>query len=131
MNKTAFSPGPTWGFDSAVQQQMHFPTEDHRRHERGGEPAISVAFEGTSYSAVNWSLGGMLIEGYRGSLTSGALFNIFEIGPFGGRMTSVEVRARVVRIDPVTLQLVVSFLDLDNNAYRLLQAFMAQRMFAI
>jgi len=114
-----------------VQQQTHYPTKDHRRHERGGDPAISVSFEGTSYSAVNWSLGGMLIEGYRGDLTSGALFNIIQIGSEGGRMTPVEIRARIVRVDPDTHQLVVSFLDIDNNAYRLLQNFMAQRMVSL
>lgn len=114
-----------------MQQQTHSPTKDNRRHERGGDPAISVSFEGADYSAVNWSLGGMLIEGYKGNLTSGALFNIIEIGPVGGRMTPVEVRARVVRVDPVTFQLVVSFLDIDNNAYRLLQGFMAQRIFSL
>lgn len=101
---------------------------ENRKHERGGSPLISVAFEGATYSAVNWSLGGFLIEGYEGKLTSGALFNVTEIGVSGGKMNPVEVRARVVRVDPAIRQLVVSFLDIDDKAFGLLQGYMAQRM---
>ncbi len=112
----------------SLHEHTDYPTIDSRRHERGGEPAISVTFEGRTYSAVDWSLGGLLIDGYGGKLTSGGLFTIEEIGPEGGRMTRVEVRARVVRVEPDTRQLVVSFLDINDSAYRLLQGFMAQRM---
>lgn len=112
----------------ALHEHTDYPTIDSRRYERGGDPAISVTFAGRTYSAVDWSLGGLMIEGYDGKLTPGGLFTIEEIGPEGGRMAPVEVRARVVRVDPVTRQLVVSFLDINDSAYRLLQGFMAQRI---
>ncbi len=103
-------------------------SKENRRHERGGSPVIFVTFEGATYSAVNWSLGGFLIEGYEGKLTSGALFNVIEIGTDDGKMNPVEIRARVVRVDPAIKQLVVSFLDIDDTAFGLLQGYMAQRM---
>ena len=111
----------------ALHEHSDYPTIDSRRHERGGDPTISVTFEGSTYSAVDWSLGGLLIEGYGGKMTPGGLFTIEEIGPEGGRMTGVEVRARVVRVESDPRQLVVSFLDINHSAYRLLQGLMAQR----
>jgi len=111
-----------------IVSASEYPSKENRRHERGGSPVITVSFEGQTHTAVNWSLGGFLIEGYKGKLTSGALVNVTEIGGADGKTTPVEVRARVVRVDTSEKQLVVSFLDIDDKAFSLLQGFMAQRM---
>jgi len=101
---------------------------DRRRHERADVPIITVTVDGELYEAVNWSFGGFLIQGYKGKLTPGSLFDITEIGTAGKPMRPVNVRARVTRTNPLHKQLVVTFLDLDGRAYELLQEFMTERM---
>ncbi len=104
------------------------PDKEQRRHERAGVPVITVTVDGEVYEAVNWSFGGFLIKGYEGTLTPGSLFGITEIGAAGRKMSPVNVRARVTRTNPEEKQLVVTFLDLDGRAYKLLHDFMAERM---
>ncbi len=104
------------------------PDKEQRRHERAGVPVITVAVDGKVYEAVNWSFGGFLIKGYEGNLSPGSLFGITEIGAAGRKMSPVNVRARVTRTNPEEKQLVVTFLDLDGRAYKLLQDFMTERM---
>lgn len=105
-----------------------FVVEERRRYERIDTPAIKIVVEGTTYETNNWSLGGLMIEGYRGKLTPGALFTIDKIGAPDGKMASVNVRCRVVRSDTTGNSLMVSFLDVDQRAYTLLGDFMAERM---
>ena len=102
--------------------------KEQRRHERTEVPVITVIVDGAVYEAVNWSFGGFLIKGYAGNLTPGSLFDIKEIGAVGRKMNAVDVRARVTRINPGDKELVVTFLDLDGRAYKLLHDFMTERM---
>ena len=104
------------------------PDKDQRRHERAGVPVITVTVDGALYEAVNWSFGGFLIKEYAGNLTPGSLFDIKEIGTVGRKMNAVDVRARVTRTNPGGKELVVTFLDLDGRAYKLLHDFMTERM---
>ena len=104
------------------------PDKEQRRHERTGAPAITVTVDGVLYEAVNWSFGGFLIIGYEGTLTPGSLFDITAIGAAGREMNAVDVRARVTRTNPGEKELVVTFLDLDGRAYKLLHDFMTERM---
>ncbi|MCH8835840.1 MAG: hypothetical protein IH925_07820 [Proteobacteria bacterium] len=102
--------------------------KEQRRHERTGVPVITVTVDGALYEAVNWSFGGFLIKGYEGNLTPGSLFDIKEIGTVGREMNAVDVRARVTRTNQSDKELVVTFLDLDGRAYKLLHDFMTERM---
>ncbi len=104
------------------------PDKEQRRHERTGVPVITVTVDGALYEAVNWSFGGFLIKEYEGNLTPGSLFDITEIGTVGRKMNAVDVRARVTRTNPGGKELVVTFLDLDGRAYKLLHDFMTERM---
>ncbi len=104
------------------------PDKEQRRHERTGVPAITVTVDGAVYEAVNWSFGGFLIKGYEGNLSPGSLFDITKIGTVGRKMNAVDVRARVTRTSPGDKELVVTFLDLDGRAYKLLHDFMTERM---
>ena len=104
------------------------PNKEQRRHERAGVPVITVTVDGEVYEAVNWSFGGFLIKGYEGKLTPGSLFDITKIGAAGRKMNPVNVRARVTRTSPGDKELVVTFLDLDGRAYKLLHDFMTERM---
>jgi len=105
-----------------------FTLEDRRRHERFTAPAITLAFDGERYTAKSWSLGGFMVDDYRGKLTPGALFVVDGICALDGTLEPVEIRSRVVRTDMRTGELMVSFLDLDGRAYAVLQDFMAERM---
>ncbi len=104
------------------------PDKDQRRHERTEVPVLTVTVDGVVYEAVNWSFGGVLITGYEGNLTVGSLFDVTEFGTMGRRMDAVDVRARVTRTNPDYGELVVTFLDLDGRAYKLLHDFMTERM---
>ena len=102
--------------------------KEQRRHKRTGVPVFTVTVDGAVYEAVNWSFGGFLIKGYEGNLTPGSLFDIKKIGTVGRKMNAVDVRARVTRTSPGDKELVVTFLDLDGRAYKLLHDFMTERM---
>jgi hypothetical protein len=106
----------------------HFRTQERRLRERISDADLAVTFKGDTHRAANWSLGGFVIEDYRGSLSPGALFCIDAVGKPGGEMTKVTVRARVVRADRAKRSLAVSFLDLDGRAYGVLHEVMSDRM---
>ena len=121
---------PYW---SEAKQPDHelskpFMTQERRLRERVSEASLAVTFKGATHTAANWSLGGFVIEGYRGSLTPGALFSIDAVGKPGSELTKVKVRARVVRANARKQVLAVSFLGLDSCAYDVLHKVMAERM---
>ena len=93
---------------------------DTRRHERESDSVLSLTFEGLAYNTANWSLGGCLIEDYEGELSAGSLINLTTIRQ-GGKVETVDVRARVIRVRHEARQLVISFLDLDVRAFRFLR----------
>ncbi|TCS64092.1 PilZ domain-containing protein [Varunaivibrio sulfuroxidans] len=98
---------------------------EHRAHARVDTPFIVVRIDGETYRTVNWSMGGMLIDGYGGRLTAGALFSVDAIGNDEKSLLSVHIRARVVRceadkVQPNKRHLAITYLDLDDSAYTLL-----------
>jgi len=119
-----------WSQGSKLDQMRpkHLITQERRLRERISDGSLAVAFKGTTHTAANWSLGGFVIEGYRGSLTPGALLSIDAVGKAGGELTKVKVRARVVRKNARKQSLAVSFLDLDSCAYGVLHEVMSERM---
>jgi hypothetical protein len=104
-----------------------YPTAQGRRHARSGSSSLGLTLHGRAYAAADWSLGGVLIEGYEGGLTPGALLTVDEIGIEGGDMTPVAIRARVSRVDAALDHVVINFLDVDDAAYRILRDLMARR----
>lgn len=98
---------------------------EQRAHARVDAPFIVVRIDDETYWTVNWSMGGMLIEGYDGRLTAGALFSVDAIGSDEKTLHSVHIRARVVRCEmdktqPNKRLLAITYLDLDDSAYTLL-----------
>lgn len=112
--------------DGALAQR--FVGEERRRRERVSDAGLAVSFKGATHLAVNWSLGGFVIEGYSGSLIPGSLLSIDAVGKAGGEMTEVAVRARVARADSANHSLAVSFHALDSRAYGVLHGVMSDRM---
>ncbi len=98
--------------------------KERRRHKRSKTLEIVLGIDGKQYPTHNLSIGGSLIGGYDGPLSAGALFTVTGIGPEGGEMTAVEIRARVNRAGAGNLAL--TFLELDTSAYEILQDVMAK-----
>ena len=93
---------------------------DTRRHERESESVLLLTIDGLTFRTLNWSLGGCLIEGYRGEFSAGSLINLTSIRRSNKEVT-VDVRARVIRALPKAHQLVIGFLDVDVRAFRFLR----------
>lgn len=100
--------------------------KERRRHKRSKTPEIALSIDGKKYPTRNLSIGGSSISGYDGPLSAGALFTVAGIGPVGGKVTTVKIRARVNRADAGAGQLALTFLELDTSAYKILQDAMAK-----
>lgn len=108
----------------AVQENI----ADKREHERVTDPAIRLKIGSKIYSSINWSLGGVLIEGYEGGLSTGSLLSVTEIGLSRGVMSPVKVQARVIRADEGANVLAIQMLELDQSAYAILQKLLVKKM---
>lgn len=104
------------------------PAKERRQHKRSKTKVLAIAFEGQSCDTHDLSIGGTLITGYDGPLSAGSLLSVTGIGPSGGKMTEVNIRARVNRAGPGPGELALTFLDLDERAYGLLQVYMARQV---
>ena len=106
--------------------------ENQRRNaastKRSNTKVLAVAFKSQSLNTHDLSIGGTLITGYDDPLSAGSLLSVTEIGPSGAKMTEVNIRARVNRAGPGPSELALTFLDLDERAYGILQDHMASRV---
>ena len=107
------------------------PEKERRQHKRSKTKALAVAFEGQSCDTYDLSIGGTMITGYDGPLSAGSLLSVTGIGPSGGKMTDVKIRARVNRTGPGPGEVALTFLDLDERAYGILQDYMASRVLGL
>lgn len=100
--------------------------EERRRHRRVSSPAISLSFDGGTWIARDWSLGGASLDGYDGPRTPGSLLVIDGLSPAGLPPGEVRIRARVIRSDAAARRLTVAFLDIDIGAYSVLSALLRE-----
>jgi len=94
--------------------ELHL-NEDRRKHPRAGRMGLVVRLEGQTFEVTNWSMGGFLLEDYKGPLTPGALVTVAGIGCRKTDMHEVDLPARVVRTDDGVIA--VNYLGLDAKAY--------------
>lgn len=76
-----------------------YPTGQHARvHQRFTEPVLTVMMDGAPHRTVDWSFGGMTVEGYEGRLAAGDHAEIIILLP---EMTPDRLPAevRIVRVD--------------------------------
>jgi len=99
---------------------------EQRAHRRQERPILRLKIGAKTYRSHNWSLGGILVDAGDDNLTPGSLLSITELGRDKDKMTSVSIKARIVRADPETGRLAVSFLEIDRAAYAVLHG-IAQR----
>jgi hypothetical protein len=98
-----------------------------REHDRVSDPAIRLQIGSKIYRSINWSLGGVLIDGYEGGLSTGSLLSINELGLSRGVMTPVNISARVIRADAGANHLAIQMLEIDQSAYAILQKLLARK----
>jgi hypothetical protein len=104
------------------------PKKERRRHKRSRAQSITLTIDGKDYPTGNLSIGGTLVEKYTGPLSAGALLTISGIKDTDGTKAEVEIRSRVIRADPDAKQMALTFLELDEAAYEMLQNHMAKRI---
>jgi hypothetical protein len=97
-----------------------------RRDRRLSSPKIFVVIEGCSYETEDWSCGGVLIKGYSGELEEHEAVIVEGIGPMGGDVFQVKVKAKVARLGPEKNTLAVVFKGLDENVFDFMQELMRQ-----
>lgn len=102
--------------------------EERRRHPRLTTPEMEVILDGKPHLTLNWSMGGMVLEGYEGRRATGALLTIERIRSLAGDMTPVRVHGRVLRNDVHSKRLVISLLHMDGAGHDLLMSFMEERV---
>ena len=98
------------------------PAKERRQHKRSNTKVLAVAFKSQSLDTHALSIG------YDDPLSAGSLLSVTGIGPSGAKMTEVNIRARVNRAGPGPSELALTFLDLDERAYGILQDHMANRV---
>lgn len=104
---------------------MSDENDERREYSRYDSPYLIVQIGGMDYSSVNWSYGGMMVTDYAGDLRAGALLDITRMGPVERKQESVSIKARVVRADPASGLLAISFLHIDQAAYDMLSSWHA------
>lgn len=107
---------------------VHHKKEDNREHNRVADPAIRLKIGAKIYQSINWSLGGILINGYEGGLSTGALVSITQLGLSRGVMTTVKVSGRVIRADDEAAILAIQMLEIDQPTYAILQRLLVKKM---
>lgn len=101
---------------------------NRRRDKRISVVPIQIELEGKVYTAIDWSLGGFLIEGYAGRRRPGDEVMItLQVLASGVEFNHVA-QAEVVRIDPLGKQLAANFVGLDAAALGDLEGWLTGRL---
>ena len=103
---------------------------ERRAHPRYAEPVLAVTIGDKTFQTENWSMAGMVLEKYKGSLSVGAIFDVASIARASEKDSPVKVKVsgRVTRSEKEGGILAFNFLELDDTAFKLLQDCMAERM---
>ncbi len=101
---------------------------NQRRDTRVSVMPIQIEIEGETYTAVDWSLGGFLIEGYAGGLSAGEEIMIAIQVSTGGVSFNHAARAEVVRINPHGNQLAANFVGLESATLSTLEGWLTGRL---
>ncbi|MDA0997169.1 MAG: hypothetical protein O2944_03055 [Proteobacteria bacterium] len=114
--------------DDESKDPRRFVDSGNRKGRRVSGPKLAVALRGKLYESVNWSLAGILIEGYDGALVEGDSFEIDGVGPAGRSPWPALISARVVRLGGKSgTQMAAQFLTLSVPAYDILEGILLRR----
>jgi hypothetical protein len=108
--------------------RVSYDRREDRRDRRYPLPPLTINLDVAEYTTVNWSLGGFLLGGYKGSAFAGQTL----AGKLSVRDNTepVAFTGVVVRVDePGPGNLAVQFTDLDDRMVTLLDRAIARRLF--
>lgn len=101
---------------------------NRRKDQRISVTPIQIELDGETYTSLDWSLGGFLIEGYEGQRRTGEEMTVgLQVIARGVEFNHVA-RAEVVRIDPHGNQFAANFVALDNATINTLEGWMTGRL---
>jgi multidrug resistance efflux pump len=99
---------------------------DQRRHHRVTAP-LFVTLDGHRVRATDWSLGGLRVDGFPGTLpAAGAVIELHVALPFQGFDVSFDCEAEVVRTDPVAAMFAVRFTSIGERELGLMEHFIEE-----
>ncbi len=98
---------------------------ERRQYERLVRPQLYMRVGGHTFRTVEWSYGGLIIEDREGLLPTGALLRIDGLADeetyhHAQPPYPVDIRARVIRVIPERKLAALTYLKLDDAAYRIL-----------
>ena len=97
---------------------------DQRRHHRVSAP-LFVTYGGHRVKAADWSLGGLRLEGFPGTLPEMAAETPLQLTlPFQGFDVTFEVEAEVVRVEPARAMFAVRFKAIGERERELMTHFL-------
>ena len=96
-----------------------------RKDNRIEETVIIISIEDEAYHTLDWSFGGFRIGGYQGNIQGNSEFMISGIGPDLGTVFAIRVDCKAIRL--ADGQLSASFIEMDSDAYDILEALMGRR----
>lgn len=102
-------------------------TADKRRDRRIHSIPIQIKLKGRTYDTRDWSLGGILIAGYRGSCLPGEEVTVGISVTVNGHTSEYVARAEVVRVAAATGYLAAAFTELDAHTIDMLEGLMTGR----
>lgn len=94
---------------------------NRRRDRRYEIPSIEVALDRVMFTTANWSLGGVLLSGYRGRRRAGERVTIRLIARDEDTVYQHDAEAEVVRVAPKPGEIALHFTDLDWPAFDTLE----------
>jgi hypothetical protein len=101
---------------------------NRRRDQRISVMPIQIELDGETYTSLDWSLGGFLIEGYEGQRRPGEEMMVgLQVIAQGVEFNHVA-RAEVVRIDPHGNQFAANFVALDNATLDTLEGWLTGKL---
>lgn len=100
-----------------------------RQERRVTNPVLAVQIRGKTYKSPNWSLCGMLITGYDGTLLPGDTIEIDAIGRESKTLWPVLIQGRVVRVSGTddALEMAVQLKTVSTTAYDILEGILLRR----
>ena len=106
-------------------EQVAGVSAERRQHVRVPQTQFYLGVGGHTYRKFEWSYGGFLIEDKVGRLATGALLwidGLVSEDDYRRCATPhlVDIRARVVRIDPLTHAVALSCLKIDDAGYAIM-----------